>query len=218
MSPVETPAAVKDATESASVTKPAAAAVADPAVAPAAVKAAPVVVAADAAVVKPGEAAAVTDETPATPVTYTLKVPEGSEAWLDAADLTNIAAIAKTQDWTQEEAQAALEAHADTLVQQSLTFRAQTEAHALYGGEHLAETQRLAGLVMDRFAPKGDALGDELRRDLTKSGYANKLSVVSFMARLGKAMSEDTLTGSAQTSAVRKSTEERLYGPDKPAT
>jgi hypothetical protein len=107
-------------------------------------------------------------------VTYALTVPKGSEPWLDDADVRSVEATAKANGWTNEEAQAQLDAHADVLAQQSTAFRTETEAHPVYGGEHLGETQRLANLVLDRFAASGDPIAEQLRRDLVKSGYGNK--------------------------------------------
>jgi hypothetical protein len=124
-------------------------------------------------------------------VTYALTVPKGSEPWLDDADVRSVEATAKANGWTNEEAQAQLDAHADVLAQQSTAFRTETEAHPVYGGEHLGETQRLANLVLDRFAASGDPIAEQLRRDLVKSGYGNKLSVIAFLARIGKTMAED---------------------------
>lgn len=125
------------------------------------------------------------------PVKYVLALPDGSADYLDAGDLTDFEKVAKAEGWTNEEAQAVLEAQATSLKERAAQFRAETAADETYGGEHLADTQRLASLVMDKFAPAGVPLHDELRRDLLKSGYGNKLAVVSLLARIGKMMAED---------------------------
>mgnify|MGYP001575058407 CR=1 FL=1 len=147
------------------------------------------------------------------PETYALTVPEGAEDYLDADDVTQIETLARAKQWTNEEAQAAIEEHADHLAAQSAAFRATTEADTTYGGAHLVETQRLAARVMDRFAPASDPLGADLRRDLAKSGYGNKLSIVAFLAKIGKTMAEDAPDRGAQgsTPTDERSIEDVLY-------
>lgn len=151
------------------------------------------------------------------PETYALSVPEGAEAYLDANDLKQIEVTARAKGWTNEEAQGAIEEHADALAAQSAAFRSQTEKDTTYGGEHLQETQRLVGVALDKFAPDDEPLGKALRRDLARSGYGNKLSVVSMLARIGKAMSEDQpgLTASKGAGPKKLSATEILYGPEK---
>jgi hypothetical protein len=149
------------------------------------------------------------------PEKYELTVPEGAEAYLDADDLKHIETVARAKGWTNEVAQEAIEEHADALAAQSAAFRSQTEKDSTYGGEHLAETQRLVATVLDKFAPDDDPLGKALRRDLARSGYGNKLSVVSMLARIGKAMSEDQpgqTSASGGLKAKKKTPEEVFYG------
>jgi len=68
-------------------------------------------------------------------------------------------------------------------------------------------------LVLDRYAPVGDPLADELRRDLAKNGYANHLPVVAFLARIGKSMAEDRpAAGSSGPGGVSRDPAEVLYG------
>jgi len=133
-------------------------------------------------------------DSPKVPDKYDLKLPAGAEAWLDESDLAQISTVAKQHGWTNDEAQARLEEHADALVAQSAAFRAQVEADNDYGGDKLEQTQRLAAQVLDRVRPKGTPRGDALRKILVKSGYGNNLEVVSFLADLGKLMAEDQPT------------------------
>lgn len=150
------------------------------------------------------------------PEKYALTVPEGAEAYLDAEDLKAIEKTARAQGWTNDVAQTAIEEHADALAAQSAAFRAITETDKTYGGDNLAETQRLASTVLDKFAPVGDPLGDALRRDLAKTGYGNKLSVLSFLTRIGKAIAEDTpgQTSGLGGSKKKPKTPEELFYAD----
>jgi hypothetical protein len=130
-------------------------------------------------------------EQPKAPDTYTLAIPTGAEAFLDASDLQTFEVKARKAGLTNEQAQQALEEHADEMAALSATYRAETVADPTYGGEHLAETQQLAQRGLDYIAPKGTPHGDALRRDLTRSGFGNKLSVVAALVRLGKERAED---------------------------
>lgn len=125
------------------------------------------------------------------PEKYTLTPPPEAALFIDATDIAKLEALAREAGMTNEEAQTVLGKQAAAMVAQSAAFRTETEAHETYGGEHLVETQRLATSVIERFAPKGNPLGDQLRADLVKTGFGNKLAVVSFLARIGKAMAED---------------------------
>lgn len=136
---------------------------------------------------KPGEQAA-----PVVPEKYTLALPKGSELYLDADDLKRAEAIAREAGLSNEQAQAMVNEQATGITAMEAAFRTLTTADPTFGGDQLKETERLATLFLDKFAPKGDRYGDELRRDLVRSGYGSKLGVVAMMARAGKAMAEDT--------------------------
>lgn len=138
----------------------------------------------------PVPAAPAAPAAPAPPTTYALKAPEGGR--VDAEDLTAFAAVAKANELSAEDAQLLVDEHNDALNAQAAKFEAEMTANPTYGGAALPETQKHATATLNRFAPAGDPLGDALRRDLVKSGYGSKLSVVSFLARIGKAMAEDT--------------------------
>lgn len=143
------------------------------------------------------EAATKAGKTPASddatkvPDKYELKLPEGSENWLDDTDLTAFATLAKAEGWTNEQAQDRVNKHADALVAQSEAFRAATEADPDYGGDKLQDTQRLAQLALDKVRPAGTPRGDAFRRILAKTGWGNHVEVVSFLADLGKMAAED---------------------------
>lgn len=151
-------------------------------------------------------AAASTTETAATamvpervvPATYDLKLPEG----YDVADAKAIAAMAKDQQWTLEEAQAALQASHDWQVRQRSELKARLHADPEVGGEHLAQAQQHALRVLDRFMPATEPAGIEFRALLNKTGYGDHPDVIRFLARIGKAMGEDTMVSRDRTQAV----------------
>lgn len=126
------------------------------------------------------------------PEKYSLSVPTGAEAWLGESDLAQFEIVAKKEGLTNEQAQLVIEREADRLVAQSTVFRAQTEADAEYGGEKLAQTQKLGGALLDRVRPAGTPRGDAVRALLAKTGYGNHIEIVALLADLGKMMAEDS--------------------------
>jgi len=137
---------------------------------------------------KAGEAAA----KPKAPEKYSLEVPEANKAIADPALQQRIEEIARASDWSNDDAQAALN-EALSLKQQEIDgWAALTKADPDYGGEKLAETQKLAQRAIDRIRPTGHARRDSFLKLVTGSGFGNHLEVVSFLADLGRMMSEDT--------------------------
>lgn len=153
-------------------------------------------------------------EKPKAPDKYELKMPDDAGDYLDESDLKTVETLARAKGWTNEQAQAELEDYADNLAAQSARFREETEKDQTYGGDNLAETQRLARLALDKVRPANTAEGKALRRILAKSGYGNKLEVVSFLADLGKLMAEDSPAGNAHGAGAdaKKDTASVLYG------
>lgn len=168
---------------------------------------------APAATTTPAPAAAAA-ATAAPPTVYALTVPAGAAGWLDASDLTQFETVARAKGWTPEEAQAAIDEHADALVAQSASFKTELEGDTTYGGAQLAQTQRLAERALDRVRPAGTPGGDALRRLLVKTGYGNKLEVVSFLADLGKLMAEDTPANGPGGGSAARDPLTVLYGAD----
>lgn len=156
-------------------------------------------------------------EPPAVPVVaapplqpYTLAAPAGGDQWFDSTDLTALARRTHDKGLTREQAQAVVADQAAALENLSATYRAQTEADPHYGGIHLANTQRLGNLALDKLRPAGTPQGDALRHALGKTGLINHLAVVSFLADLGALMAEDrpggpmTSGGTAQPDLARR--------------
>lgn len=151
----------------------------------------------------------------AVPDKYDLSIPEGAEKWLGDEDIKQVAAIAKAQGWTNEQAQQALDDHADRLVAQSETFRELTENDPDIGGEKLAATQALASRALDRIRPTTHKRSDAFRALLTKSGYGNHPEVIAFLADIGKLMKEDgPAVGAGTPPAEKPSTAKKFYGKD----
>jgi len=151
---------------------------------------------------------------PKAPEKYELVVPKGAETFVDAKDLEDWAKVARENDWTQEEAQAALEAQADNVGAQLTRFRAETEADATYGKDHFEANQQLARRVIDRVRPKGHARGESFSRFLEKTGAGNHIEMFAFLADLGKLMAEDKppTGGSADGVRAPRDAASVLYG------
>jgi len=146
------------------------------------------------------------------PEKYDFQVPEGAKLFIDETDIAKLDALARASGLDNAAANEVLAKQAQAYIDQSARFRTETESDDTYGGAKLQETERLATAAMTKFAPIGTPLGDALRRDLVKTGFGNKLSVVSFLARIGKAMAEDQPGGSGSEDATTRDAAEILYG------
>lgn len=146
------------------------------------------------------------------PEKYTLTLPDDAGGYLDESDLTSIAQVAKAQGWTNEQAQKALEDHARTLAANSATFRAETEADPVLGGEHLAETTKLARMGLEALHPADTDDGKQLRRLLAKTGFGNNRLIVSGLRNLGKRLAEDAPPAGGSSKGGTKDAATVLYG------
>jgi len=169
-----------------------------------------------AAVVDPGTG----DPTPPNAeVVYDLKAPAGKEHLLPQRDLDQIKAVATANGWTAEEAQAELDAHVDR-VQAAITehvsaLESELKANTTWGGDKLIETQRLAGLAVDKLFPVGHDLRDRFLADLQRSAQHVSLPMVAFMALAGRAFSEDQPPAARAGGGGERSLAERLF-PNNP--
>lgn len=156
------------------------------------------------------------DGTPApkAPDKYELSIPKGAEAFVDDADLSELAAVAKQNGWTNEQAQEFLEAQADTVAQRLGSLREVTEKDPTYGGDKLEEHQQHVKRIVDRVRPDGHPRKEAFQRLLVKTGIGNHIEMFSFLADIGKLMREDAPPGQSNTSggAGKKPAEEVLYG------
>lgn len=145
------------------------------------------------------------------PDKYELKVPEKST--LDDSDVKAIETIAKENGWTQEEAQAALDRHNETLIEQSTQFAEATKADKDYGGANLTQSQARAKAVIDSIRPASHPRAKAFRALLDKSGYGNHIEIVSFLADLGKRLEEDGgAAGDGTSGGGKRTAEDVLYG------
>lgn len=149
---------------------------------------------------------------PKVPDSYELKVPEGAESYIETDDIAEIAAIAKARGWTAEQAQQALDDHADAIADRSAAFRAEVDADPVYGGKNLEQTQIQATRALERMWPKGSKEHEALGKLLTKTGFGNHRLIVGGLANLGKLMQEDNPGGQRPPSGAKASPEEKLYG------
>ncbi len=141
------------------------------------------------------------DGKPKAPATYTWNIPDEAKPFVHPKLLERVEAVARANDWSDVEANAEI-ADAIALDQQIrtdriATFEAETKADADFGGDKLTETQRLANLAIDKVFPQGHRLREGFMSDLKATGYGSKLSVVAFLATIGRMVAEDQPPGSA---------------------
>jgi hypothetical protein len=127
------------------------------------------------------------------PATYALTLPAGGH--VDADDLKKIEAMARANQWTNDDAQAFVDERAAQIQAAATGFLEETKAHPVYGGAHFDETQKHVDAAVERFRKPGTPEGDRFKAFLDKSGYGNHIEVMSFLADLGSAMAEDRSTG-----------------------
>jgi hypothetical protein len=150
----------------------------------------------------PDDAQKVTDDKPEdggkgkkAPDAYTLKVSDEAKEFIADDDRVFLEEVGKANDWTNEEAQAELDAHVERtkakLAKQADEWAKATKADPVYGGEQLKETQRLARKALDTLRPEGHPRRDSFMRFLDRGGAGNHIEVVSMLADLGKILSED---------------------------
>jgi hypothetical protein len=149
---------------------------------------------------------------PKVPDSYELTVPKGAESYIEADDVAEITAIAKERGWTAEQAQQALDDHADAIAARSAAFRAEVEKDPVYGGKNLEQSQIQATRALDRMWPQGTPEREALGKLLTKTGFGNHRLIVGGLANLGKLMQEDNPQGQRAPSGAKVSPEEKLYG------
>lgn len=159
------------------------------------------------------------------PDAYTLTLPKDS--LLDQAKLDEVAAYAKAEKLTNEEAQKILERESATIATYVDNARkAADEAFKVtqqewlkelqddktFGGDNFVKNAELAKRVVTRFDPEGS-----FQKELEESGFGNHPGFNRFMLNLGKAMTEDQLVPptAPPQSKERKSTANVLFGDDK---
>jgi hypothetical protein len=129
------------------------------------------------------------------PDAYTLTVKDEAKDLIADDDRLFLEEVAKANEWTNEEAQAELDAHIarteQKLAKQADAWANDTKADPVYGGEQLKVTQALARKAIDTLRPEGHPRRDSFMRFLNRGGAGNHIEVVSVLADLGKLFSED---------------------------
>jgi hypothetical protein len=159
---------------------------------------------------KEGEAPkeGVKPETPKAPIKYELKLPEKSV--LDASHLEKVAAFAQARGFSQEDAQALVNSNHELAAQAVADYAKSHEPNGkewnrLYdeyqdlamkdkeiGGsiENLKKHAELARRVIERFDTEG-----QLHSMMNTSPIGNHPAVIKALAKIGKAMSDDSFVG-----------------------
>lgn len=149
-------------------------------------------------------------ETPKVPEKYDLKLPENSI--LDSESVEQVAAIAKQNGLTNEQAQKILDDQSSA-VTQAIADRSAKWLDQLKSdkelGPQLSRKVELASRVVNRFG------SEELKNELNRSGFGNHPELVRILSRIGEAMAEDTLINPAGVPKDRKPTAEVFYGAPK---
>ena len=148
------------------------------------------------------------------PEKYDLKV--GEDSVLDPIAVEKIAAYAKEQGLSQEEAQQVLDGEAEAVAKdvstRSEAWLTAAKADKEIGGEAFEKNKTLALQVVEKF------FTPEFQKLLNRSGYGNNPEVLRGFARLGKAMSPDKLVNPTHNATgPTKSREEKFYPEMKKA-
>lgn len=143
------------------------------------------------------------------PAKYELKVPAGG--LIDKDDLPALEKVARENDMTNEEAQAYLEEMTVSLKAQSDAYLAKLKADPDYGGDKLAESQRLANAFIDKLRPVGHARREAFLRFIGRGGALNHPEVVAILADAGKLMDEDGHVQGASSRTGGQDTASKMY-------
>jgi hypothetical protein len=140
-------------------------------------------------------------------------MPEGIA--LDAELADQFKATAKELNLTQEQAQKVIDLGAqmrqrdvETIINLRKEWVDQTKADKDIGGDKLDATLGVAKRAIDAYG------SENFVKLLNETGLGNHPEVVRFMAKAGRAVSEDSVVrGSDRTKPHTRSLAERLYGP-----
>jgi hypothetical protein len=151
-------------------------------------------------------------------IVYSLKLPEGSK--LQKAQADEIAAYAKEQGLSKEQAQKQLEREsklASDFETQSLNQLKEATGQWLeavktdkeIGGEGFPKNAELAKRVVTRFGTP------EFKAELERTGLGNHPELVRVFVRIGQAMSDDQFVQPGSQSTPKKDIAEKFYGGEK---
>jgi hypothetical protein len=138
------------------------------------------------------------------PEKYELTVPEGGAQYIAADDLAFIEEVARANDWTNDEAQAEINASVERATAretaQAAKLLSELKADKDYGGEKLADTQRLATAAINKVFPVGHRLREGFLQQFNRGVVQNNLLYLAFLAEIGRQMGEDSPAHSQSTS------------------
>lgn len=128
-------------------------------------------------------------------------------AYVNTTMRADLEAIARASDWTNEDAQAELDA-AVTRITARLDAEAAKDLAALtanedFGGAKLEATQLLVNRAIDRVLPEGNPYRAGFKALIADKTVGNKLPVVAFLASVGKLMGEDRPTSGASATGTK---------------
>lgn len=168
---------------------------------------------------KPAEGNLPPKEGKVVPEKYDLKLPEG--ALLDGDDVERIAAYAREQGLSQEQAQKVMERDNAVLAsfadrQKALAEEARnTWAEAAktdkeIGGDNFVKSAEMARRVLDRFG------SEEFKQQLNETGFGNHPELIRILSRVGKLLANDTtILGGTDARGPKKTAAELIYGAPK---
>ena len=148
---------------------------------------------------------------PKAPDKYALTIPDTDKDHLAQDDLDQIEKIARASNWTNEEAQAAIEEQGLLRRELAARYLAETQADPDIGGDKLAHSQAVSNAVIDRVFPKGDPHREGFLAFLNRAGASNNVHTVRFLTRLGKMMGEDRPGRMGTASSAPATDAQKLY-------
>jgi hypothetical protein len=129
------------------------------------------------------------------PDKYELKVPDDAKDSIGKEELDYLEQVARASEWSNEDAQSELEAAIErqraAIKRRHDAWITETKADEDFGGDQLAETERLGNAAIDKVFPTGHRLREGFLAFLKGSGATNKLEVAAFLATIGRLMGED---------------------------
>lgn len=139
------------------------------------------------------------------PDKYELKVPDGGDQYIGADDLKFIEEVARTNDWTQDEAQAEIASAVERATKREKAmgakFLEELKADADYGGDKLEETQTLSKKAIDRIFPVGHRLREKFLAQISREVIGNNLVYAAALAEVGRMLGEDSPGATRQRTA-----------------
>jgi hypothetical protein len=152
------------------------------------------------------------------PESYELKLPEGSK--LSKAQADEIAAYAKEQGLSQEQAQKQLERESklvegfeakslEQLQEATVQWLETCKTDKEVGGETFQRNAELAKRVVSRFGTP------EFKAELERTGLGNHPELFRFCKRIGESMSDDQFIMPGTQSAPKPDLATKFYGGEK---